>query len=182
MGANVFRDMMEKNYHEIKTLFKKASKAHHFVFSEDTFSEAYIKCYKALQKKTNEMDEKEVLRYFWLAFVNNTRKGYRKTKYSIDITELLESDEDIPDSVYDETKFKAVDILIEHVKQEFTEDEFKAWYLHFAENKSYEDLKEMGYNFNFHNVFRNINNYVRNKLPKENLEFNNILKDLLKQK
>lgn len=126
------------------------------------------------------MTEKETIKYLWSAFVNNTRKGYRKIKYTIDITELLESD-DIPDSTYDETKFKAVDILIEYVKQNFSKEEFTAWYLHFAENKSYEELNKMGYNFNYHNLFRNINNHIKNKLPKENQEYNTIIKDMLKQ-
>jgi hypothetical protein len=57
------------------------------------------------------------------------------------------------------------------------------WYLHFAENKDYEDLKNMGYiDTNFHNLFRNINNSIKNKLPKINKDYNNIIQEIFRKK
>lgn len=178
MGANVLRDVMERRYHEIKTLFKRASKTHGLRFSEDTFSDSYIKCYNALQTKT--LTEQEVIKYLWSAFVNNTKKTYRNIKYNIDIVDFLEEN-DIPDISYDERRYITVDIILDAIKKEFDENEVKAWYMHFAENKSYEDLIKLGYSFNFHNVFRNINNYIKNKLPKINREYKNLITEILKK-
>jgi hypothetical protein len=109
-------------------------------------------------------------------------KTYRKTKYSIDKIEIAEEADNILDENYDDRRFNAVDIILDSVKKRFNNDEYTAWYLHFAENKSYEELAKLGYNFNFHNIFRNINNYVRNKLPKENEQFKNIITEIFKKK
>lgn len=174
MGVAVLRDMMEKRYHEIKSLFKRASKTYGYNFNEDIFSEVYIKCFNALQ--TKNMSEIEITKYLWTAFINNTKKESKKTIYTIDIVEFLEND-DVEDITYDETRYKAVDIIIENVKAKFNKAEFDAWYLHFMENKTYEELKILGYDFNFHNVFRNINNFIKIKLPKMNKEFKTIIKE-----
>ena len=45
------------------------------------------------------------------------------------------------------------------------------------------ELEELGYtNMNFHNIFRNINNSIKNKLPKENKEYNTIIKEIFRKK
>lgn len=180
MGVISLRDIIEKRYHEIKNNFIRASKKNHFVFSEDTFIDTYIKCCDLLE--TMNLNEKETLNYFWAAFVNNSKKTYRKTKYSIDKIEIAEEADNILDENYDDRRYNAVDIILDNVKKRFNNDEYTAWYLHFAENKSYEELAKLGYNFNFHNIFRNINNYVRNKLPKENEQFKNIITEIFKKK
>lgn len=179
MGVAILRDMIEKHYHEIKDTFQRNSKAQGFVFNEDIFSESYLKCHEALKDRT--MTEDEIIRYLWMSFVNNTRKAYRDTKYHLDITEYLEK-YDTPYTTYDESKFKIVDIVVNAVRTKFKKDEFDAWYKHFVENKNYAELSNMGYTFNFHNVFRNINNYIKKTLPKENSEYKTLITELLKRK
>jgi hypothetical protein len=179
MGVAVLRDMMERRYHEIKATFKRNSKAQGFKFSEDVFSESYLKCHEAL--KTKNMTEDEIIKYLWMSFVNNTRKAYRDIKHHVDIVEYLE-DNDIPDTVYDERRYKIADTIVNSVKNKFEKEEFDAWCMHFVNNKSYEELKEMGYTFNFHNVFRNINNYIKKTLPKEDNEYCTILHEIIKKK
>ena len=99
-----------------------------------------------------------------------------KSKYpSVDLEEAAE----ILDEQYDDRKTIVYETIIEFVKRNFKENEFKAWYLHFAENKSYEELVKMGYdNMNFHNVFRNINSHIKYKLPKENKKYKSIVKEM----
>jgi hypothetical protein len=106
--------------------------------------------------------------------------GIRTIDIRQDIVDFLEEN-DIPDISYDERRYITVDIILDAIKKEFDENEVKAWYMHFAENKSYEDLIKLGYSFNFHNVFRNINNYIKNKLPKINREYKNLITEILKK-
>lgn len=176
MGVAVLRDMMEKHYHEIKETFKRNSKAHGFTFSEDIFSDSYLKCHEALKNKI--MTEDEIIRYLWISFANNTKKSYRDAKHHLDIVEFME-DNDIPDTLYDERRYELTDIIIKSIKSKFSKEEVDAWYMHFTQNKNYEDLKQMGYTFNFHNVFRNINNYIKKTLPRENENFKTLLNEIM---
>jgi uncharacterized phage-associated protein len=118
----------------------------------------------------------------YIFFLNKNKKTHRNIKYNIDIVDFLEEN-DIPDISYDERRYMTVDIILDAIKREFEDDEVKAWYLHFAENKTYDELVKMGYdNINFHNSFRNINNYIKNQLPRENKKFKNIVKEIFNKK
>lgn len=186
MGVNLLREIMEKRFHEIKNNFKRASARHNLVFDDDIFIDTYIKCSEFLINK--KMTEEQVIQYFWTAFVNNIKKTYRKSKYKLVKIELEENGNLIPeindiiDEPYDDRRYRIFDTIIENIKQKFSEDEYNAWYLHFVENKTYEELNKLNYNMNFHNVFRNINNYIKIKLPKENQEYKMLIDDVFKKK
>lgn len=185
MGVISLQDIMEKKFHEIKNNFKRASVRNYISFDEDVFMDTYIKCYEHL-KNTN-MDEKQIIQYLWVSFINNIKKESKKNRYTIEKIgiEGAFNDDNIEsiDEPYDDRRYKVYDYIISYVKENFNEDVFEAWYLHFTENKSYDDLIKLGFNnINFHNVFRNINNKIKTKLPKENKEYSNIIKEIFIKK
>lgn len=188
MGANLLRDIVEKRFPELQTNFKRAATRNAIIFDEDVFIDTYIKCCEQLED--TKMDEKQIIQYFWVSFLNNVRKEYRKKSYlveKIDINDAFfeENSEEVEplDEPYDDRRYKIYDTIVNYVKTIYGEDAFKAWFLHFADNKSYDELEELGYtNMNFHNIFRNINNSVKNKLPKENKEYNTIIKEIFRKK
>jgi hypothetical protein len=188
MGVVTLQYIMEKDFHNIKTKFKRASLKNGIIFDEDIFIDTYLKCCDYL-KDTN-MDEKQIIQYYWVSFVNNTKKEAKKKIYKVEetyIEDSLQNDDDseyineleIIDETYDDRRYRVYDFIIDYVKNNFDEQSFKSWYLHFVNNIDYEKLKSMGYtNINFHNVFRNINNAIKNKLPKENKEYKTIIKEI----
>lgn len=179
MGATTLQDIMEKRFREIKTNFKRASVRNNIIFDEDIFIDTYIKCCDYLNN--TDMNEKQIIQYFWVSFINNIRKESRKKIYKVK-EEDLENALEIIDEEYDERRYKVYDFIINHVKNNFDELSFKIWYMHFVENISYEDLIKLGYNnINFHNIFRNINNSIKLKLPKENKEYKSIIKEIFRK-
>lgn len=180
MGVILLHEIMEKRFHEIKENFKRASAKNNIVFNEDIFIDTYIKCCEQLKNK--EMNESQIIQYFWVSFVNNIKKSYRKSINNVKKVEVEEA-LGVIDEVYDDRRCKVYDIIIKHVKSNFTKEEYNMWYLHFVENKSYEELTNMGYTgVNFHNIFRSINHYIKTKLPKENKEYNTIIKEIFRKK
>ena len=103
MGGVTLNEILEKRFHEISFNFKKASKKHDIKFDEDIFIDTYIKCCDSLKDK--EMNESQIIKYFWTAFVNNTKKSYRHKKTIIDIDEYEEI-LDIIDEPYDDRRCK----------------------------------------------------------------------------
>lgn len=179
MGAKLLREIMETRFHEIQNNFKCASKKMGYTFDYDIFIETFIKCDEKLKNK--DVTEEQIIQYFWVAFSNNLKKDFNK-KSKISIVDLEEASE-VLDEPYDDRRTFIYETMMQSLEKNFKPDEVKTWYLHFAENKTYEELIDMGYNnLNFHNSFRNINNYIKNQLPKENKTFKNIIKEIFKTK
>lgn len=178
MGVILLSEIMKDKFHEIMSNFKRASAKNNIIFDYDIFVETYIKCNETLKNKN--FTKEEMIQYFWVAFNNNMKKYLiNNSKYSlVDLEEAAE----VLDEPYDDRRTIVYETIIDFVKTNFKENEFKAWYLHFAENKSYEELVKIGYNnMNFHNLFRNINNQIKNKLPKENKKYKSIVKEMFKK-
>lgn len=179
MGVILLQEIMKQRFHEIKENFKRASAKANITFDYDIFIDAYIKCCEHLEN--NKMDEKQIIQYFWVSFVNDIKKKYRKSSKTITKVDIEEAF-GIIDETYDDRRYKVFDIIISYVKSNFSKEEYILWSLHFIEGKSYEELTNMGYSqTNFHNVFRNINNRIKNNLPKENKEFKNIIKEIFRK-
>ena len=178
MGGITLNDILQKRFYEIQFNFKKASKKYDIKFNEDIFIDTYIKCNERLNNK--DMNEEQIRQYFWVSFLNNTKKSYRNNKRTINIDDY-EGVLDVIDEPYDDRRIKVFDIITKYVENKFPND-YKLWYLHFAENKSYDELINMGYDdINFHNVFRNINNSIKNNLPKINKEYKDIIKEIFRK-
>ena len=177
MGTILFRNIMDEHFYEIQNNFKCASAKHGFAFDYDIFIETYEKCNTILINK--ELTKEQIIQYLWVAYINNMKKNHIKQSK---ITKVdLEEAEEIIDEPYDNRRLLIYDTIIKYVETNFPKNEFKAWYLHLTENKTYDELEKMGYtNINFHNSFRNINNHIKNKLPRENKQFKNLVKEIFK--
>ena len=142
----------------------------------DLFNDSFIKCYEAI--KDRNFDEETTIKYFITVLSNNFKK---KKNNNIEFTDIHGIDEDdiFEMENHSEIRYEICDIIHENVINKFGEEKYHAWKLHFIDNKSYEELIEMGFeNMNFHNLFRQINLYIKHKLPKENGEFKTLLKKL----
>ena len=168
-----FNSVLEADFDTIKRNFRLACMKHNLMFNEDIFIDTYIKCVIALQDK--DMTNISHISYFWTAYANNLRKSQRVSKFkpkSCVITDIhsatTEYEEDFKDLLYD--------IIQIAVDSKFGTGVTNIWKLHFIDNKTYEELELMGYEgINFHNLFRQINFYIKNILPKENEVFKKLL-------
>jgi hypothetical protein len=136
MGAILLREIMEKKFHEIMENFKRGTQKLGIKFDYDIFINTYMKCNDMLVEK--DINEEQIIQYFWVAFLNNSKKNFKQlSKYTlVDLEEAAE----VLDEPYDERRTIVYETIIDNVKSNFKEEEFKTWYLHFAKNKSYEDL------------------------------------------
>ncbi len=167
--------ILNEKYYEIQRNFMSASSKINLKFDHDVFGDTYLKCCTALSGKV--MTEESIISYFWAAFANNSRKKFRKSKYIPQMSDLNENS-DVIDEVYNDTKYNIYDIINESVLNKYGDKTFIIWKLHFIDNKTYEELEEMGYtNINFHNLFRQITNYIKNRLPKENEIYKSLVKE-----
>ena len=78
MGSLTLQDIMAKKYHNIEQNFKRASVRNNIIFDYDTFIDTYIKCNE--HTKDTKMDEKQIIQYFWVSFLNNSKKELKKPK------------------------------------------------------------------------------------------------------
>lgn len=174
MSTNILENIIANKYETIKTNFKIACGKKNIIFDEDLFNDTYLNCFNALNGKN--ITEKNAIQYFWAAYSNNNRKKCRVSKYKPILKTLDEKYDDINDEKYCEKKYQIFDILVNSVTSKFGSEISNLWLLHFIENKTYNDLIEMGYkNTNFHNLFRKINSYIKNVLPQKTPQLKNLL-------
>ena len=223
MPSDTLNKVIIENYDGFKKEINTLGRKHNIKFDDDIFNDTYIKCYEIL--KNREITEEGVKYYFWVAFLNNTRKKYRHSKYkpilsdlneniyksdneddenedneneytietnentalfdeeNYDIFNVKNNNEDntkCQEKKYNDNFFKLCEFLKNAVIAKFGKEKYKIWSLHFINHKSYSDLINMGIeNINFHNLFRQINSYLKNTLPKENKDFKKLLKNTL---
>ena len=179
MEVSSLQTLVAEKFYEIQRNFKCASAKTNIKYDYDVFCDTFLKCCEALNGKI--LSEKNIIKYFWVAFANNLKRKYYKSKYVPYFTEM---DENVKVNEDEKSwkKYEVFDVIKHSVINKFGEDNFKLWYLHFIENKSYLELNKSGYtDVNFHNLFRRITNYVKYKLPIENKEYQTLLKEALNQ-
>ena len=170
----VLFDLFKTDFTNESVLKKYPQLEYYMKENGDLFNESFIKCYEAI--KDRNFDEESTIKYFTVILNNTFKKSKKKNikfedVYAVDEEDIYEIEE------HSETRFNISDIINESVKKIFGEKKYTAWKLHFVNNKSYDELIEMGYDdINFHNLFRQINAYIKNKLPKENEVYKSLLK------
>lgn len=139
----------------------------------DLFNDSFIKCYNVI--KDRNFDEESTIKYF-ITVLSNTFKKTKKMNVEFEDVYAVNEEEIYEFENHSEVRFEICDIINNSVKNKFGELKHYVWKLHFVDNKSYDELKEMGYdNINFHNLFRQINSYIKNKLPKENEKYKSLI-------
>lgn len=168
-------DIFKTDFTDGSVLDKYSHLEYYMNKDRDLFNDSFLSCYEAI--KDRNFDEESTIKYFTTVLINNFKKGKKKNTVNYEDIYPVEEDDICDPDKHRETECEIYDIINEKIKEKFGETKYLVWKLHFADNKSYDDLIEMGYDdINFHNLFRQINSYVKNKLPKENVELQELLK------
>ena len=147
------------NFKTIKNKFELQIKRVGLSFDEDIFSDTILKCNEKL--KESNINDKEMLYYFWMAFKNNTLReiGYIRNNTTDQIPE------DIIDE-YDDEKIDLFDVVTKLIIDEFGEEIYQLFSLH-ANGMTYEELYKITKKENLKYIFRKVREYVRRKIKKE---------------
>ena len=127
-----FLTYVANNFKTIKNKFELQIKRVGLSFDEDIFSDTILKCNEKL--KESNINDKEMLYYFWMAFKNNTLReiGYIRNNTTDQIPE------DIIDE-YDDEKIDLFDVVTKLIIDEFGEEIYQLFSLH-ANGMTYEEL------------------------------------------
>ena len=154
-----FLTYVANNFKTIKNKFELQIKRVGLSFDEDIFSDTILKCNEKL--KESNINDKEMLYYFWMAFKNNTLReiGYIRNNTTDQIPE------DIIDE-YDDEKIDLFDVVTKLIIYEFGEEIYQLFSLH-ANGMTYEELYKITKKENLKYIFRKVREYVRGKIKKE---------------
>lgn len=154
-----FLTYVANNFKTIKNKFELQIKRVGLSFDEDIFSDTILKCNEKL--KESNINDKEMLYYFWMAFKNNTLReiGYIRNNTTDQIPE------DIIDE-YDDEKIDLFDVVTKLIIEEFGEEIYQLFSLH-ANGMTYEELYKITKKENLKYIFRKVREYVRGKIKKE---------------
>ena len=154
-----FLTYVANNFKTIKNKFELQIKRVGLSFDEDIFSDTILKCNEKL--KESNINDKEMLYYFWMAFKNNTLReiGYIRNNTTDQIPE------DIIDE-YDDEKIDLFDVVTKLIIDEFGEEIYQLFSLH-ANGMTYEELYKITKKENLKYIFRKVREYVRGKIKKE---------------
>lgn len=151
-----FSNIIANNFQEIKRTFKSGLKNSGYIWNEDIFMDAYIKCDSVLGDKI--IDKKEALRYFWTAYINKLKNHY-KSRYSI--IEVIPDNYDKIDEGYNIDKDILCGEIYKMVKREFGGEIANAWIDYRAYRKSINEINEKyGFKRDFHYTLRKIKKYI----------------------
>lgn len=152
--AKSFANVIAKNFEPIKQSFILMSKQHGFSFDEDLFMDAFIKCEASLKNKT--LSDQEYIKYFWTAYKNHIISAFKPSSSEVDERVL-------PHLFH--TYDISIDYKYEHVTatlgKKFDTYYIQAFMLHYADNKSYKELIELGYSFKHNNIFKRMMKYLK---------------------
>ena len=156
---NGFSDAIAENFNKIRTDFEKKSYKLFEEFNEDLFMDAYIKCSETLKNK--EMSKEEYIKYYWVSYVNGFKTLKSETPNVISIDDPNREHIISLYTPYNISIDITCETIISNVKLKFGDYYAGAWLLHILENKTYKELKELGYDFKFNDVFKNITKWIR---------------------
>lgn len=154
-----FLTYVANNFKSIKNKFELQIKRVGLSFDEDIFSDTILKCNEKL--KESNINDKEMLYYFWMAFKNNTLReiGYLRNNTTDQIPEDIIDDDD-------EEKIDLFDVVTKLIIDEFGEEIYQLFSLH-ANGMTYEELYKITKQENLKYTFRKVREYVRGKIKKE---------------
>lgn len=154
-----FANVVAKNFDKIKASFAKRANNLGLDFDEDLFMDTFIKCDTTLKNK--QFTEQEYIQYFWKAYVNGSKTPPKITTVSLDDPNRGSIVPDLP-SPYNPDVDRKYQEICEKLGNKFEEHYIQAFLLHYAEDKSYKELEELGYNFKHNNIFKRMMKYIKN--------------------
>lgn len=167
-----FSIIIANNYNKIQRNFKIGLYNHGYEYNEDIFTDTFIKCYSTL--KNRQMEEKEAIRYLWVAYVNKLKNNIKKHKEEIGIP----LNYDCCDEEYNYDIDSIYNIIIQKISEEFGSDVAQAWKKYTCKENTYNELKDCGMiGNNFMYILKKIKKYIRNVLI-HNPEFKEIISNI----
>lgn len=153
-----FLSYIANNFKTIKTKFELQIRRVGLSFDEDIFSDTILKCNEKL--KNSNINDKEMLYYFWMAFKNNTLReiGYLRNNTT----------DQIPEDIIDENEENVdlFDVVSKLIIDEFGEEIYQLFSLH-ANGMTYDEIYKMTKKENLKYTFRKVREYIRLKIKKE---------------
>lgn len=155
-----FMDIIGADFDNIKDSFINRCKKFEMEFDEDVFMDTLLNCERVLGDK--EMIKSDCLRYYWVAYANKLKTIKSKQDLFIPYDDILnyniqqplyDSYNPLIDSMYNE--------IVKLAYKKFDKTYVDAWLIHVCEGKSYKELRDMGYNFKFNDIFKRITRLIK---------------------
>lgn len=172
-----FKVIATKNLDEIRKNFAIGLKRLGFDFDEDLFIDVCMKCDLTLNDK--EMTKEDCIKYLWTAYNNTLRSRGSRKQIELTIDEDVYSDNPSYNDEYDINIDIICNIIKSSIRERFGEVIYNIWLDHIYNGKTYKDLiKEYGER-NYMGLFRKINKFIKEKLPKLNKEYKERIENFL---
>lgn len=170
-----FEDIVIENFVEIQRNFKSGLINKGYSYDEDLFNDAFISCRNALSDK--ELTKKEVIKYFWTAYVNKYKTKMSKNKNHLSFEDMIDEIDDINEE-YNDVPDKIYDIIIKAIQDKFGLKKAFIWELYVCRGKSAKEIRNMGFDVdNFVYLTRQIKRYIHNHLIPNNKELQELIKN-----
>lgn len=156
MKSGTFMDIVGIHYDDIKRIYKSRDVNRGEIFDEDSFNEAFVKCAKRFGNDLVAYED--VIKYFWIAYVNTCKKDY-KYKSTMDFCEeypeVEEENESFSKQVYD--------TVMNAIENEFSENDMMIYSLYKYHGWNKNDLMTNGYDCSdLETKIRTIHKFVKN--------------------
>lgn len=133
-------DIISVHYDEIKSIFKRRSHNSGFVFNEDVFNDAFIKC--AQKFGNNVITYDLTVKYFWVTYVNTTKAVIAKENRF----NCLSLDTEIHDCVEPDNDYTNIyNYITDVIENEFSEHDMMLYVLYKFHGWSKQDLIDAKY-------------------------------------
>ena len=151
-------DIVGIHYDDIRKTYSTRDNSNNRKFDEDAFNDAFIKCAKHFGN--SEINYEDVIKYFWIAYVN-TRKG-NDYKYKSTVELYEEYPEDIIDEYEVSFAEKFYNNVMTAITKSFGEEDMLIYSLYKYHGWKEQDLIDAGYNCkNFNIRIKNIHKFVK---------------------
>lgn len=173
---NTFANIVAENFDEIRRNFKSGLKDKGYPWDEDIMSDAFLNCVNTL--KDRELDKKDAIKYYWVAYVNKYKTLISKHK-------LLSYDEELDDVInirddarpYDSSIDRIHDIIIEELQDHYGVRKAYIWELYVCKDVPQKEIAAMGLKGvkNYAYFTKQVKRYIQNHIIPQNSELQELI-------
>ena len=155
-----FMDLVAKNFDSIKETVIKKCKSHEIEFNEDLFMDTILCCERVFGDKLISLND--CMKYFWVAYYNKIKTYKSKQNIFVSYDDIINYNiqQPIIDS-YNPLIDSEYNSIVKIAYDKFDKEYVDAWLIHICEGKTYKELREMGYDFKFNDIFKRITKYIK---------------------
>lgn len=155
-----FVELVAEDFDSIKCLFIKKSNALGIDFNEDLFMDAFLNCEKVWKDKILSKDE--CLKYYWIAYLNKVKTEASKQSLFVPYDDMINYNIQSPMcGSYNQCIDNTYNEIVKMAYDKFDKSHVDAWLEHVCGGKSYKELRELGYDFKFNDVFKKITKFIK---------------------